>query len=79
MAIPSRSKRAARRAGSRRRRKTLELDQQLIDDARDVLGCQTETETVRRALEDVVARKRIADGIRWLGGRKLFNRRKVED
>jgi Arc/MetJ family transcription regulator len=63
----------------RRARKTLDLSQELLDQARRALGCDTETETVRQSLEAVVARKRAADGIRRLAGRKLFDRRRVED
>lgn len=63
----------------RRRRKTLDLNQQLLNDARRALGCETETETVHRALEGVVARARAAEGLRRLGGRKLFDVRKIED
>lgn len=66
-------------AAPRRRRKTFDVDQQLLDDARRALGCETETETVRRALESVVARDQQIEAIRWLAGRKLFDRSKIED
>jgi Arc/MetJ family transcription regulator len=60
--------RVARHTGPLRQRKTLDLDQHLLDQARRTLGAATETDTVRIALERVVRNKRIADGIRSLGG-----------
>ena len=73
---------AQRRAADRdarpaRRRKTLDVDQWLLDEARAALGAPTETETVRLALERVVANRRVADGIRRLAGRRLVDRRRI--
>lgn len=62
----------------RRRRKTLDLDQQLLDEARTALGATTETETVRLALERVVENRSIAEGIRRLAGKRLFDRRRIK-
>jgi len=70
---------ARRKQIPRRRRKTLDVSQQLLSEAQRALGCATETETVRRALEGVVARKRAADGLRRLAGRRLFDAGKIED
>jgi hypothetical protein len=69
----------AKDAAPRRRRKTFDVDQQLLDDARLALGCDTETETVRRALESVVTRERQLDAVRRMAGRKWFDRSKIED
>lgn len=69
----------ARRVSPVRQRKTLDLDQPLLDEARRVLGASTETETVRLALQRVVRNRRIADGIRALGGTKLVDRTRVEN
>jgi Arc/MetJ family transcription regulator len=62
-----------------RQRKTLDLDQPLLDEARRVLDAPTETDTVRLALERVVRNRHFADRIRSLGGRKLVNRARVEE
>ena len=48
------------------RKKTLLLDQNLLDRARQTLGARTETETVTQALEDVVRRGRQIAGLRSL-------------
>jgi hypothetical protein len=52
-----------RRAG---RKKTLLLDQSLLDRARQALGARTETETVTQALETVVRRGQQIAGLRAL-------------
>ncbi len=41
------------------RRTSLKLDFELVSQARDVLGSNGTTDTVRRALEDVVVRERL--------------------
>ena len=56
---------AAQRRG-RERKKTLLLDQALLDGARKALGVRTETEAVSRALEAVLRRSRQVEGIRAL-------------
>ena len=48
----------------RARKKTLNLDQVLLDEARVALGVRTETETVQRALELIVRRGRQEAGFR---------------
>jgi len=48
------------------RKKTLLLDQDLLDRARRALGARTETDTVIQALEAVVRREMQAQGIQLL-------------
>jgi hypothetical protein len=48
------------------RKKTLRLDQDLLDRARHALGARTETEAVTRALEAVVRREQQVQGVRAL-------------
>ncbi|MFI5245450.1 MAG: type II toxin-antitoxin system VapB family antitoxin [Gemmatimonadales bacterium] len=60
-----------------RRRKTLDLDQRLLDEARAALGARTETDAVHDALERVVQNRRFADGLRALAGRRLVDRRRI--
>ncbi len=50
----------------RSRKKTLRLDQELLDRARQALGVRTETDAVTRALEAVVRRQQQVEGIRLL-------------
>lgn len=50
----------------RGRKKTLLLDQELLDRARSALGARTETATVTRALEDLVRRRQQINGLRAL-------------
>jgi Arc/MetJ family transcription regulator len=49
-------------------RKNMRLRQDLIDEARKILGTQTETETVEQALELVAFRKEVSEGIRRFSG-----------
>ena len=49
-------------------RKNMRLRQDLLDQARKVLGTRTETETVEEALELVTFRKEVAEGIRRIAG-----------
>ena len=50
----------------RGRKKTLRLDQELLDRARQALGVRTETDAVTRALEAVVRRQQQVEGLRLL-------------
>ena len=68
---------ATRRKPSARRRKTLDIDQRLLDDARRALGAETETETVRLALERVANNQRVIEGLRALRGMR-FDRRLID-
>jgi hypothetical protein len=49
------------RATPRPRRKNLILDQSRIDRARDLLGAATETETITRALDELIDRAALRD------------------
>lgn len=49
-------------------RKNMRLRQELIDRAREILGTDTETETVEQALELVAFRKEVSQGIRRISG-----------
>lgn len=49
-------------------RKNMRLRQGLIDRAKSILGTKTETETVEQALELVVFRKEVSEGIRRIAG-----------
>ena len=55
--------------GSGMRRKNIRLDQRKLDRARRLLGAATETETIERALDLVVFRREVLDGLRQFGGR----------
>ena len=70
-----------RRAASpaTRERKNMRLDQALLDEARRVLGAETETEAVTLALHRVVHNARVAAGIRALGGRGGIDASRVND
>lgn len=68
--MPSNKSKSPRRprgdAQGRPRRKTLNLDQALLDQARRTLGARTESETVTRALEAVLRRGQQIQGLREL-------------
>ena len=51
------------------RHKHVRIDQRKLDEARRVLGAQTETETLDRALAVVVAEARIDSALRRVRGR----------
>lgn len=53
------------------RRKNIRLQQWKIDEARKVLGTETETETIEAALDLVVFRKELVEGIRAMRGAEL--------
>lgn len=52
----------------RRVRKNLRLTQEKVDRAMEILGTETETETIEQALDLVVFRKEVIDGVRRLAG-----------
>ena len=61
-----------------RRRTTMNLDVELVRQARDVLGTRTATETVHEALEAVVRRKQLRSLSEWdLGGLTLEELREL--
>lgn len=53
-------------------RKNLRLTQEKIDRAREILGTETETETVEQALDLVAFRSEVLEGIEDLAGSKLL-------
>lgn len=64
-------------AGTRRasrpptKKKNLRLHQTKIDQAKAILGTATETETIEAALDLVVFRKELVDGVRAMRGANL--------
>ncbi len=50
------------------RRKNLNIDQSKLDRVRDVLGARTETEAIDQALDIVLFRDELVEGIRRIGG-----------
>ena len=69
---------AARRKLPKRRRKTLDIDQRLLDSARARLGATSETETVQLALKRVLNNEAHADFIRWLHGNYKIDRKLID-
>jgi Arc/MetJ family transcription regulator len=68
--VPSSKTKPGDRRHSRRKssasKKTLNLDQALLDRARQTLGARTETDTITQALEAVVRRGEQIQGLRAL-------------
>lgn len=60
-------------------RKNLRLTQAKIDKARKILGTETETETIEQALDLVVFRKEVLDGISRIAGSKSLRDIFAED
>lgn len=52
----------------RKVRKNLRLTQAKVDRARRILGAETETETIERALDLVAFRDEVVEGVRRLAG-----------
>ena len=61
------------------RKKTLRLDQTLLDRARRVLGARTETDAVTRALEAVVKRERQVQGLQLLAELGPPDSKRIDD
>jgi hypothetical protein len=55
------------------KKENLRLHQSKIDEASEILGTATETETIEVALDLVVFRKELVDGVRAMRGAKLVN------
>lgn len=55
------------------RKKNFRLHQSKIDEAKEILGTATETETIEVALDLVVFRKELAEGVRAMRGANLRN------
>lgn len=54
-------------------RKNFRLHQSKIDEARKALGTSTETETIERALDEVIFRERLLAGIEAMRGAELVD------
>jgi len=54
-------------------KKNIRLHQSKIDAARKILGTETETETIEQALDLVVFRQELLDGMRAMRGAKIVN------
>lgn len=63
---PARSRKPAASPARAPRKKTVSIDQSLLDRARQALGARTETEAIGRALEAVVRREQQIQGVRAL-------------
>ena len=55
------------------KKKNLRLHQSKIDQAKEILGTATETETIEAALDLVVFRKELTEGVRAMRGTNLVN------
>ena len=64
----TRSRPSKRRTTPRIRRKNLNIDQTKLDRARELLGTETETETVDQALDLILLREDVIRGIRRIAG-----------
>jgi len=60
------------RTKARKVRKNLRLTQAKLDRARDLLGTETETETVEQALDLVAFREEVISGVQRLAGSRSF-------
>jgi hypothetical protein len=61
------------------RKKTLRLDQGLLDRARQALGARTETDAITRALEAVVRREQQVQGLRALAALGPIDAARIAD
>jgi hypothetical protein len=59
--------------GEAPKKKNLRLYQSKIDEARRILGTTTETETIEAALDLVVFRTELVEGVRAMRGAQLVN------
>jgi hypothetical protein len=59
------------RSKRRSARKNVRLDQHSLDAARRILGVKTETEAIARALDLVIFRKELVDGVRAMYGTRV--------
>lgn len=65
--------RKSRSGGESPRKKSYRLHQSKIDEAMQVLGTRTETETIEQALDLVLLRGRLVEGVRAIRGAALVN------
>jgi hypothetical protein len=61
-----------------RTRKTLLLDQSLIDEAREALGARTDSEAITQALEAIVRREAQIRGVRALATLGPFDASRID-
>jgi hypothetical protein len=61
------------RASESPKKKNLRLHQSKIDEAKAILGTATETETIEAALDLVVFRKELVEGVRAMRGAQLVD------
>lgn len=64
---------ATRVAKEQPRKKNLRLHQSKIDEAKTILGTATETETIETALDLVIFRRELVEGVRAMRGANLVN------
>ncbi len=64
---------AARAAKEQPRKKNLRLHQSKINEAKAILGTTTETETIETALDLVIFRQELIEGVRAMRGANLVN------
>ncbi len=57
-----------RAVGSNIRRKNLNIDQTKLDRVRDLLGVKTETEAIDQALDVLLLRRELTEGVRKIAG-----------
>ena len=57
----------------------MRLDQALLDEAKRALGTDSETEAVTLALQRIVHNARVADGLRAIAGRGMFDESRIND
>jgi len=69
----------ATRPATGSRKKTLRLDQGLLDRARQTLGVRTETDAITRALEAVVRRGQQVQGLRALASLGPIDMARIDD
>lgn len=60
-------------------RKSLRIDQAKLDRAKEILGTETDTETVNAALDVLAFRKEVFDGVREIAGTNGFRDIQAED
>jgi hypothetical protein len=51
------------------RRKNVRIDQKKLDTARRILGTKTETETIEKALDDLIFKHDVLAGLERIGGK----------
>lgn len=65
---PPRRRKPRSRSGKNIRRKNLNIDQSKLDRVKEILGARSETEAVDQALELLLLREDLIEGIRRIAG-----------